>query len=386
MAGIWNTGIEVVREDGDATRARLLGCTIRTCHHRGVVLGGVDHETRVEGCAISGSAWHGIRYDHASPTIIANRIFDNARFGIYASGQTEAVIRGNLVLDNAMAGIGCWFHNRDTIEGNTFARNKRAGLEVLGASSPVIRRNVFFASPTAIGTSDIGDDDDEEPGRAYEGPVAVEQNVFWQNEQNGFWGPRAERPEAGTAGAQDSSPEKEAARLAKAGGNLLADPKFVDTAAGNYTLAPDSPARVLKAGADPVPGLDTAWSVQPEEEAILATRRADQDEQDAEERDWAAYQKAWPWIEDVMQLQGHGAARPGAGRDPGTRSPARMRPPSRPRSSRSPARPRRTSTVLFFVSGSRRWPRKETRRSVSRPLPRSASQATRRKPGRCCGR
>ena len=48
----------------------------------------------------SGTAWHGVRYDDASPTLTANHIFANARSGIYASGKTSAIIKDNLFTAN----------------------------------------------------------------------------------------------------------------------------------------------------------------------------------------------------------------------------------------------------------------------------------------------
>jgi hypothetical protein len=67
---------------------------VRNCYHRCVTL--VTEEATVERCRISGSAWHGIRYDNCSPKILNNHIFGNARSGIYASGQTRATVVGNV--------------------------------------------------------------------------------------------------------------------------------------------------------------------------------------------------------------------------------------------------------------------------------------------------
>jgi len=295
IAGVWSTGIEVGNEPGQDTRARIVGCTVRNCHHRGITLYGVDRRSLVEGCAISGSAWHGIRYDHASPVIRGNRIFANARCGIYASGRTEALVTGNVFVENEMTGMSCYHGSRDCVEGNTFARNRRSGIEVLGSSAPTIERNVFFANPTAVLTGHIAD---EGARSQYVGPTAVRKNVFWKNEKNGYWGAESERKKGG----DETDPAKEAARLAAGGENRLADPKFADPASGDYTLPPDSPARAIQAGAGPVPGTGSDWPLLPAEKVMLASREAEEAEEGAEELSWKAHQMAWPWIEDVMQL------------------------------------------------------------------------------------
>jgi hypothetical protein len=278
VAGVWATGIEVGNEPGqDDTRARIIGCTVRNCYSRGITFYGVDRRSRVEGCAISGSAWHGIRYDDASPVIEGNRIFANAGSGIYASGRTKALVTGNLFVENVGSGMWCHHGSGDLVEGNTFARNGGSGIGVLGPSSPTITRNVFFSNPTAVSTGHIGEEGTD--GR-YVGPIAVEKNLFWQNERNGYWGADSERREGG----DEADPAKEAARLAAHGENLLADPKFVDPAAGDYTLAPDSPARAIKAGAGAVPGADSDWPLLVPEKVMIASREADDAEDEARRR------------------------------------------------------------------------------------------------------
>jgi parallel beta-helix repeat protein len=154
IGALWGEGI-VVRgrsrtSKGEPSRLRLIESEVRNVYHYGVAIGPGCDSTVVERCRISGTAWHGIRYDDASPTIIGNVIFQNARSGIYASGKTQAAVRENLFWKNEMDGISCWFDNTDTIENNTFVGNLREGLAVIGGSKPNVSRNIFIGNPTAI--------------------------------------------------------------------------------------------------------------------------------------------------------------------------------------------------------------------------------------------
>jgi serine/threonine protein kinase len=145
VAAAWNSGLRVER----GTQAHLLvsESDIRNCHYAGVVIGRGQSDVTIERCRISGAAWHGIRYDDASPIIADSLVFANARCGIYASGKSSAEVRGNVFWKNEMTGMACWFENRDWITNNTFASNLREGLSVLGASAPENRAEHLLAKP-----------------------------------------------------------------------------------------------------------------------------------------------------------------------------------------------------------------------------------------------
>ncbi|MGB7160744.1 MAG: M56 family metallopeptidase, partial [Tepidisphaeraceae bacterium] len=143
VAAIWNVGVRVYAGDrgmADAKPAKvhLVNTDVRNCYHRCVTITGEG--SVVERCRISGSAWHGVRYDNCSPTIKDNQIFANARSGIYASGKTLARVTGNVFWRNEMDAMSCWFNNADVVEGNTIVGNcehAQAGSErerVLGQS------------------------------------------------------------------------------------------------------------------------------------------------------------------------------------------------------------------------------------------------------------
>ncbi len=241
VAGVGNTGIRIMPGTPDAKpNVRVIDSDVRDCYHRGITIG--VSSAWIEGCRISGSAWHGIRYDGVSPTIVSNAIFGNARFGIYASGETGATVRGNLFFENGMCGIGCWFQNADRIEGNTFVGDRRAGVEVLGASRPSILRNVFFRLERGVRVSKIGGNHEHaEPS----GEVAIQGNVFWQVKNKAVW--------------------KQALDAAEDNRNVVVDPGFVDVDARDFALKKGGAARKKGIGAASPPSLRSPWAVQPEE-------------------------------------------------------------------------------------------------------------------------
>jgi parallel beta-helix repeat protein len=264
VAAVWNTGIAV----GDAASASITNCDVRNCYHRCITIGIGHNPCTVRNCRISGSAWHGIRYDSASPTIEHNIISGNARSGIYASGSTQAIVRNNLFFANEMDGISCWFNNRDTIESNTFAANRREAIAILGASEPTIERNVLFDSPVGVQVSFIsGNGSSNEPPEARH----VDHNWFWKTERDVVAATRdADTSEAG---------EQVIAAADEGEGNLESDPGF---AGDGFSLADDSPARAAGVGATEFPALASPFPLQPEEEAIVPR---------TETRDWNAWRR-----------------------------------------------------------------------------------------------
>lgn len=238
VAAIWGTG--VVIDHGHLGKATpptvdIEDCDVRNCYHRCITIGNGCDDVRIRRNRISGSAWHGIRYDHASPVIEGNIIFANARSGIYASGKTKATVTGNLFHGNEMGGVSCWFANSDTFERNTFAGNLREGVSVLGASKPVFRHNIFAHNPIGIVFSKIGGDRTQAMGEA-----DLENNVFWKN-------------------GKDELPA----------GAVEADPKFADADAKDFRLAFDSPMRAAKTGAADLPAPASPWPIQPEEKLMI---------------------------------------------------------------------------------------------------------------------
>jgi parallel beta-helix repeat protein len=247
VAAFWGEGI-IVRGRGrdageDASRLHLVDSEIRNVYHYGIVIGGGCDSTVIERCWISGTAWHGIRYDSASPTIIGNFIYGNARFGIYASGNTKAKLRGNVVWQNDMEGVWCLSGNSDLIEGNTFVANRRGGIAVSDAR-PSLTRNIIASSPVGIAATAVARQD---------GQSAVGEPVFIANLFHGNQAPLR-------VGEEDQpAPD----------GSVIADPKFRDVAKLDFGLANDSPARAAGIGAvEPLPA-SSRWPILAEEKSII---------------------------------------------------------------------------------------------------------------------
>ena len=217
VAALWGTGVAA----GPGTKLRMCDSDVRNCYHRCVTL--VTDQATVERCRISGSAWHGIRYDNCSPKILNNHIFGNARSGIYASGRTTATVVGNVFWRNEMDAISCWFNNVDKIEHNTIIGNLREGIAVVGGSKPTLSRNIFARNPIAVTCSKVASTG-QPLAEAPSGAPRLEANFFFEN-------PRQ---------VQDGEVAKPLPP-----GNQSADPK-VAGAGDNFRLAADSPARLAK--------------------------------------------------------------------------------------------------------------------------------------------
>jgi len=256
FAAVWNTGI-VVERTRTPSRVTVMDSDIRNCHYAGIMIGRGAADVRIERCRVSGAAWHGIRYDDASPTIADSLIFANARCGVYASGKTAARVSGNVLWKNEMNGMSCSFENRDHITNNTFAANRREGLSVLGASVPDIARNIFWQNPQGIQQGSIG----SEPATAKAvTTLQLRENLFWANETNLI-------SSAGRKEGDTNTPVK--LSLGNFPGNREADPGFRNAESGDFTAL--SAGVAAKAGAGAMQALPTAspWPLQPEEQAII---------------------------------------------------------------------------------------------------------------------
>jgi nitrous oxidase accessory protein NosD len=248
VAAVWNSGILVRGKEG-IPKTRILESDVRNCRHVGIVIRPGCNSTDVKRCRVSGSAWHGIRYDDASPTIAGNLIFGNARLGIYASGRTVAMITDNVFHKNELGGISCWANNRDVIQNNIFVGNTDEALVVLQDSEPTIRKNIFFGHTRAVLFTAGAD--------AATGQL--KSNLYWKNEADAVKrAGKGNAPEQVYEDVSDSETDK-----------VSVDPKFGNPATKDFSLAADSPAKRMGIGtADPI-SFDSPWALQAEEKAII---------------------------------------------------------------------------------------------------------------------
>jgi parallel beta-helix repeat protein len=257
VAAVWHTGIVIGRREGGTLNVVVRNCDVRNCYYAGIVIGRGNDDVLIERCRVSGAAWHGIRYDDASPKIVGNLIFRNARCGIYASGKTSALVQNNLFYRNEMNGISCWFNNRDTIENNTFADNLREGLAVLGASEPVIRNNIFSGNPTAVYQGKINS---RQPSAQTLGALRLQGNLFWNNQKN------LVRP---TETGDSTQAQPQTLALGAETKSLEQDPKFNNPQGQDFSFAPGSIALEQHLGATDLLSFQSPWPLQGEEKAII---------------------------------------------------------------------------------------------------------------------
>jgi hypothetical protein len=252
VAGIWNTGIALT-----GNRIEVRDCDVRNCYHRCITI--ADREggkTTIRGCRISGSAWHGIRYDDCSPLITGSVIRGNARSGIYVSGNTAGEIFGNILAKNEMGSISCWFESRDRIVRNVIADDGREAIAVLGLSSPLVRGNIFVGQ--GIRQGQVGDD--RLSAKSYGTPL-IERNVFWKVAvpyQRGF---------------------QPAETLPLPEGNRTEEDPMLGA---GYGLPADSKLRDEQIGPEVNPVFESPFPLQPEEKAIIP---------DGESRDFNGWKK-----------------------------------------------------------------------------------------------
>jgi len=280
VAAVWAEGVVVEK----GASARIEGCEVRNAYHYGILIR--SDAAHVEDCRVSRTGWHGVRYDHCSPTVRGNLLHDNDRFGIYLNGATGGTIQGNHLHGNGYAGIVTWGSGTDRIEGNTFSKNGRSGLEILEESGPILRRNLFVSNGRGVGNGNVSEDS---PFVAKQGEVVFEENVFWENGEDTRW--VANRAILG---------EAEAGAFFARGRNRVLDPRFAGAEEGDYRLEADSPARIAGVGVADPPPIESPWPIQPEELRFLEAKDPEPEPPAtaaiSEQKDFQR------WIEGALQI------------------------------------------------------------------------------------
>lgn len=133
-------------------RLRILNCTIKNAHHRGIAWYSVCHST-VYGCTIENTAAEGIDLDHfCNYSEVVNNHLVNCR-NIELNDASYCLIAGN-TMDDCGAGVVIWqwcklpdLNVKNLIIGNTIRAAKGVGIDCrVDADKNTIRGNVIIGS------------------------------------------------------------------------------------------------------------------------------------------------------------------------------------------------------------------------------------------------
>ncbi|MFZ2654753.1 MAG: right-handed parallel beta-helix repeat-containing protein [Victivallales bacterium] len=251
FAGLHRAGITIGKCERDECNVNILDSDIRNCYYAGIIIRQGSQKVLISNSRISGSAWHGIRYDDSSPEIRDNLIFANARSGIYASGKTNGIIEGNVFYKNEMCGIAFYGKNRDMISGNVLASNLREGVLITDSScQPEFKNNIFYDNPISISLWKM---------KTAETNLHFENNIFWGNRNIAVL---QHKEESGKVISEDIA-------LPKDSQSLILDPDFKDVPGRDFSPSPESPARIKSTGVTGHIKFDSPWKLTPEEINII---------------------------------------------------------------------------------------------------------------------
>lgn len=251
FAAVLHAGITIGDQGGGSSKVKILESDIRNCKYAGIIIR-KDNKVLVQRCRISGAAWHGIRFDDASPIINENLIFGNARSGIYVSGKTNGTIEKNVFFKNEMYGVSCWGHGRDKIQNNVFASNLREGLEIVDATcKPKISKNIFYNSPIAIVLWNMKKTELDLNN--------IENNIFWGNKNILMF----------QAKNSEGKVLSESINLSNDLKNKVVDPGFENIVENKFNLLPDSQGKKLGIEIPSHIEFTSPWKLTPEEKAII---------------------------------------------------------------------------------------------------------------------
>jgi len=184
---------------------------------------------------------HVIRYNHISDTGNTSHGDTSYHFscGVYLDNWTSnCLVYGNVVVNEA---VGVAVKGRNNIvQNNLFVGSRNCGIALMGhASYPehaaLVSNNIFYGGPPEAAFHTLADRD-------------MRRKVLWQCDCNLYFRPGDTDP---VIGRSENSDEWRMAAWQEMSGregdaydanSLVADPLFVDAAAGDYRLRPESPA------------------------------------------------------------------------------------------------------------------------------------------------
>ena len=204
-------GFEYVICYGEGTKGITKDCLIMNCGHQGIInySGSTLH---VERNVITGSKFHAVRCTGGTLYVKDNLLIKNDNRGIYLGNRSgNGTITNNLIIGNG-TGIGGFARARYEIKNNIIADSSYAGIGMEKSCSLVIRDNIFMDNERGWVMFDRGE----------RGGNTCYRNTFWQN-------------------------KIDAENFKKTGNSINADPGFVDSDNGDFSLRP-GPALQHKQG------------------------------------------------------------------------------------------------------------------------------------------
>lgn len=135
----------------EATEARFTGT-----NWQGIVLKGVDGDTRLTDCVIDG-ADTGVEAIGGAPRLERLHLRGN-RIGAQLGKKSTAVLRDSRIEENSRAGLIVKDGAAPTLTGNLFTGNGLFGAYIVQAKPQTFRDNRFAGQPTGLKIANLGSD------------------------------------------------------------------------------------------------------------------------------------------------------------------------------------------------------------------------------------
>ena len=238
IAGVWGSGLRVVPQVGGvAPRVEVVDSEVRDVRESGIRIGAGTSLT-LSRSRVERAALHGVRYAGAEVLLTGCRIQDCGIVGVCGSGGAVSRVEGNVFFANRISALRCGDGERAEFVGNTFARSGACGVEIRGADSVVLRRNLFVGG--SVGVLNV-------PEVAKDGVIDLQGDRFVGVED--------------LVGGPQPATATDLVRLEP--------PVCVDIHSGDLTLRPDGSLREERVGAaEPLPA-KSPWPVLPNERAWI---------------------------------------------------------------------------------------------------------------------